>query len=145
MGFDNTTTFVGNVTRDPELRFTKEGTALVSFGVAWNQKKKNGDSEGHFFDCTAWDTLAENIAETVQKGDRVVVYGRLNFSTWTSNDGDKRSKIDVSVEDCGPSLRWASAVTTKNERNEQGGNRGQGSGRTGAGPKPEEIPDEEPF
>lgn len=119
---DNTVTLVGNVTRDPELRFTPSGTASVSFGLAVNRKWQNRNTqeweeEVSFFDVTAFASLAENAAESVGKGDRVVVNGRLRQNTWEDkNTGDKRSKIEVVADEIAPSLRWASASVTKNER-----------------------------
>lgn len=119
---DNAVTLVGNVTKDPELRFTPNGTASVSFGLAVNRKWQNRNTqeweeEVSFFDVTAFASLAENAAESVGKGDRVVVNGRLRQNTWEDkNTGDKRSKIEVVADEIAPSLRWASAAITKNER-----------------------------
>ena len=73
MAFDNTVTLVGNITRDPELRFTSAGIAVASFGLAWNRKNRDGEESVSFFDVTCWRDLAENVAESLSKGNRVVV------------------------------------------------------------------------
>ena len=134
MAAGNSLHVVGNITRDPELAFTQAGTARVNFGLAWNQRKQvNGQWEetAHFIDCTAWDEQAENIASSLSKGDRVIVMGRLNFSSWEDKTtGDKRSKLDVTVEECGPALRWAEASVTKNPK------KGGGTATPSASPQP---------
>ena len=122
MAFDNTTTIVGNVTRDPELRFTPSGTPVCSFGVAWNRKyQRNGEDveEVSFFDVTCWSSLAENVAESITKGTRVVVYGRLNQQSW-EQEGQKRNKVEIVADDVAPSLRWAKAKVARNERSDSG-------------------------
>ena len=122
MAFDNTTTIVGNVTRDPELRFTPSGAAVCSFGVAWNRKyQRNGEDveEVSFFDVTCWSSLAENVAESITKGTRVVVYGRLNQQSW-EQEGQKRNKVEIVADDVAPSLRWAKAKVARNERSDGG-------------------------
>ena len=90
MAFNNTITITGNVTREPELRFTPAGAALCEFGVAWNLRKQNGDDEAMFFNVTCWRSLAENVAESIDKGDRVIVTGRLNWRSWETDAGEKR-------------------------------------------------------
>jgi len=158
MGFDNTITIVGNVTRDPELRFTQGGIAIASFGVAWNKKKQDGEDEVSFFDVTCFRKLAENVAESISRGSRVVVYGTLKQDRWENNEGQNRSKIEILADDVAPSLKWASAQVTRNEF--QGGGSTQGGGyqqsapqRGGEGGQPQGRPapaptynvDEEPF
>ncbi len=107
-----TTTIVGNTTRDPELRFTKNGLAMVTVGVAVNRKR--GDEETtSFFDVVAFGTLAENVAETCPKGSRIVVTGRLEQRSWESDNGERRSKVEIVADDIGPSLRWATATITR--------------------------------
>jgi len=160
MAAGNTVTLVGNVTRDPELRFLNSGAALCNFGVAVNRRwQQDGEwqEEAHFFDVTAWRDLAENIAETVKKGDRVIIDGRLQFRQWEAEDGGNRSKVEVVADDVGPSLRWATAAITKSERRDNesssrsGGRGGGDSGRRGSGarrgqaPEPAYDPNEEPF
>jgi single-strand DNA-binding protein len=117
----NTVTLVGNVTRDPELRFTPSGQATASFGLAvnrvWNDRQSNERREAvSFFDVVCWREMAENVSESLQKGARVVVTGRLEQRTWETSDGDKRSKIEVIADEVGPSLRWATAEIRKNDR-----------------------------
>ena len=107
MAYDNTVTIVGNMTRDPDLRFTASGIAVTDFGVAWNTKDKDGNESVSFFDVTCWRDLAEHVAESLGKGMRVVVYGRLEQDTWENDDGDKRSKVKVIADEVAPSLRWA--------------------------------------
>jgi single-strand DNA-binding protein len=125
----NNVCIVGNLTGDPEMRFTPSGAAVANFNVAVNRRKKNGDRwddelEG-FFRCTAWKDLAENVSESLFKGARVIVTGRLQQRSWDDNDGTKRSAVEILVDDVGPSLRWATAQVAK--ANRQSG-QGQASG-----------------
>lgn len=113
MAFDNTVTLVGNTTRDAELRYTPGGLAVASFGLAWNRRDKDGKDVVSFFDITCWRDLAEHVAESIPKGTRVVVYGRIEQETWETPEGDKRSKVKVVAEEVAPSLRWATAEVKK--------------------------------
>lgn len=117
--------FEGNLTRDPELRFTQTGKAVADFSVAvnrtWNDANGERQEEVSFFDCSAWDQLAHNIADSLVKGDRVVVTARMRQRSWDAEDGTKRSKIEFTVDGIGPSLRWATAKVTKNEKHADGG------------------------
>ncbi|MDP7598744.1 MAG: single-stranded DNA-binding protein [Acidimicrobiales bacterium] len=145
MAFDNTVTLVGNITRDPELRFTPAGIAVASFGLAWNRKNRDGEESVSFFDVTCWRDLAENVAESLSKGNRVVVYGRLDQQSWENDNGERRSKVEVIADEVAPSLRWATAEVTRTEfRGEAGG-----SAVSGGGQAPSQAPthstDEEPF
>ncbi len=156
----NSVTLVGNVTRDPELRFTASGQATASFGLAvnrvWNDRQTNEKKEAvSFFDIVCWREMAENASESLSKGSRVLVTGRLEQRSWETN-GEKRSKIEVVADEIGPSLRWASAVVTKNERRSgdgagQGGppprqnGGGGGYGQAGSQGASGYGPDEEPF
>jgi single-strand DNA-binding protein len=128
MGFDNTVTVVGNVTRDPELRFAQSGMAIAQFGVAWNRRRQDQDDEVSFFDVTCFRQLAENVAESVRKGARVVIYGTLQQRSWETDSGDRRSKVEILADDVAPSLKWATAAVTRNERPAGGGYRGGGRG-----------------
>jgi single-strand DNA-binding protein len=118
---DNNVTITGNLTREPELRFTPTGQATATFGIAVNrtwtarqsQERKESTS---FFDIVAWGPLAENAATSLTKGTRVVVTGRLDQRSWESAEGDKRSKVEITADDLAPSLRWATATVTRNER-----------------------------
>jgi len=159
---DNSVTIIGNVTRDPELRFTPSGQALATFGMAVNRRWQNRQSQEweestSFFDVVCWGTLADNVSDSLGKGARVIVTGRLEQRSWETQEGEKRSKIEVIADEVGPSLRWATAKPEKTERREgQGGGQG-GGGRGGyAGgdrganaPAPAGVPsygdDEEPF
>lgn len=149
MAFDNTVTIIGNVTRDPELRYLNSGTALASFGVAWNNryKDRNGEQveETSFFDVTCWRDLADNVAESISKGDRVIVYGRLDQRSWETQEGDKRSKVEIQADEVAPSLKWATAQVNKIRRDGPSG----GGGNAGGPPPRNEPPAyddaEEPF
>ncbi len=117
----NTVTLVGNITRDPELRFTSSGQATATFGLAVNRRWQNRQTQEweeatSFFDVVCWREMAENAAESLVRGARVMVTGRLDQRSWENADGDKRSKIEVVADEIGPSLRWATAQVTKNER-----------------------------
>jgi len=115
MANETTVTVVGNLTADPELRYTNEGAALVKFTVGSTprvlDKTSNEfrDGEPLFLTCTAWRDLAEHIAESLSKGARVVVTGRLRLSRWQTDDGENRSTYGLDVDDIGPSLRFATA------------------------------------
>jgi len=120
MAFDNTVTVVGNLTRDPEIRYTPAGSAVATFGLAWNHKDKAGDELVSFFDITCWRDLAENVAASLVKGNRVVVYGRLDYQSW-EKDGQRRSKVEVVADDVAPSLRWATVEIIPNPRSDNPG------------------------
>ena len=114
----NEITIVGNLTKDPELRFTPAGKAVASLSIANNRKwTSNGEEQEQtsYFDVVAWDTLAENVAETLVKGSRAVVVGRLEQRSWENDEGEKRYKIEIIADECSPSLRWASAAISRNE------------------------------
>ena len=118
---DNSVTLVGNITRDPELRFTNTGQANVTFGLAVNRRWQNRQTQEweeatSFFDVVCWREMAENVSESLTRGARVIVNGRLEQRSWETQDGDKRSKVEVVADEIGPSLRWATAAVTKNER-----------------------------
>ena len=148
MAFDNNVVLVGNVPRAPELRFTQGGAAVCSFGLAWNQRSQQGEDKAHFFDISCWRDLAENVAESLTRGMRVVVYGRLDYRTWEGQNGEKRSAVQIVADEVSPSIRWATAQVSKNER---------GGGGPSQSPQPNpsnsgsdfgagyDIPDEEPF
>src|ERR1035437_4273081 len=126
---DNAVSVVGNITRDPELKFVNSGAAVASFGLAvsrrWqNRESKEWEEQVSFIDVSCWRDLAENVAETLTKGMRVWVTGRLEQQNWQNDAGEKRSKIIVQADDVGPSLKWASAVVTRNPKKERGGQQG---------------------
>ncbi len=117
----NTTTLIGNLTRDPEIRYTREGQANVTFGLAVNRRwQPPGSSEWKeatsFFDVICWRDFAENVGMSLAKGHRVVVTGRLDQQTWETEAGERRSRIEVTADDVGASLRFATVDITKTER-----------------------------
>ena len=143
MAFNNTVTIIGNVTRDPELRYIPNGTAVTSFGLAWNLRKQNGEDEAMFFNVTCWRSLAENVAESIGKGARVIVTGRLDYRSYETQEGDKRNVVEIQAEEIGPSLQWATADVERNARTDGGGSTApSGSGGQVA---PTHPTDEEPF
>lgn len=154
MAIDNTVTVTGNVTRDPELRFTPSGQAVANFGVAVNRRWQNRQTQEweeatSFFDVACWAQLAENAAETLNKGTRVTITGRLDQRSWETQDGEKRSKVEIVADDVAVSLRWATAEVIRNERRGDapgggGGGRGFGGGQSRPS-TPDYDPDEEPF
>lgn len=139
-GLQNQVTIVGNVTDDPELRFTPSGLPVANFTVAVNSRVKKGDQwedrNDGFFRCSCWRDMAENVAESIQKGTRVMVIGRLQEQKWEDQDGGKRSRIEIQVDEVGPTLRWATATVQKSQRSGGGGaGGGQGGGSWGAPPQ----------
>ncbi len=121
MSNGNTITIVGNVTRDPELRFTSSGQATATFGIAVNRRWQNRQSQQweeatSFFDVVCWREMAENASESLTKGARVIVTGRLEQRNWETQEGEKRSKVEIIADEIGPSLRWATAQIVRNER-----------------------------
>ena len=111
---DSTVTIVGNLTRDPEIRYTTGGAAKASFGVAvsrrWqNRQSQEWEEQTSFFNVVCWREMAENVAESIGKGSRVVVTGRLEQRSWETDNGDKRSVVEIVADEVGPSLRWATA------------------------------------
>lgn len=127
MSNDNTVTLCGNVTRDPELRFTPTGVAVANLGIAINTKRKEGDQwvdgDPQYYDVTVWRELAENVAASVTKGMRIIVFGRLDFRTWETDDGQTRTKVEIVAESIGPDLRWAAASVQRVEKGASGGDR----------------------
>ena len=116
---DNSITVVGNVTRDPELRFANSGTTIAKFSVAVSRKR--GDTEvTSFFDVSCFGSLAQNVASSLTKGIRVIVEGTLEQRTWETETGDKRSKIEILANSVGTELRWAKATVERNPRPEGG-------------------------
>jgi single-strand DNA-binding protein len=105
--------FAGNLTDDPEVRYTEGGIARAMFRVAVSGRR---EQEPSFFSVVVWRDQAEHAAESLSKGDRVVVVGRLQQQAWTAEDGSARSTVEVLAEELGPSLRWATATTTRTTR-----------------------------
>jgi len=116
---DSTTTIVGNLTRDPELRFTTGGRGQASMGVAVSRRwQSNGEWQEatSFFNVVAWGTLGENVAASLTKGTRVVVTGRLEQRTYETKDGEKRSVVEIIADEIGPSMRYARCEVERTER-----------------------------
>jgi len=115
---DNTITVVGNITKEPELKFLGSGNAAVKFSIAVNKRRKGKDGEYEestsFFDVQAYGTLAENLANSVTKGNRIVVTGEIEQRSWDDKEGNKRSTVEITASEVGPSLRWATAEITRN-------------------------------
>jgi single-strand DNA-binding protein len=138
MASDNQITIVGNLTDDPELRYTPNGAAVTNFRVAVNRRIPDGsggwkDAETSFFRVNAWRSLAENAAESLTRGSRVVVVGRLRSRSWESPEGETRSAVEIEADELGPSLRWATAKVEKQSRS-GGGDWSEGvAARTGGG------------
>lgn len=116
----NNTTLVGNITRDPEIRYLQNGTATASFGLAVNRRWMDKDTgewkeETSFFDVVAWRDLAENAVLSFRKGDRVICVGRLEQRTWTTDEGSVRSRVELVADDIGSSVRFGVVSTAKAE------------------------------
>jgi single-strand DNA-binding protein len=126
-------TVVGNLTADPELRFTPSGAAVASFTVASTprtfdrQTNEWKDGEALFLRCSVWRQAAENVAESLQRGTRVVVSGRLKQRSFETREGEKRTVIEMDVDEIGPSLRYATAKVNKTQRGSSGGYGSSGS------------------
>ena len=121
----NSITISGNMTRDPEMRYTPSGVSKVSFGVAvnrsWrNQQTQEWDEQTSFFNVVAWRQLAENVGASLAKGSRVVVTGRLEQRSWETEQGEKRSVVEIVADDVAPSLLFATADVHRIERSGPG-------------------------
>jgi single-strand DNA-binding protein len=147
----NSVTLVGNLVDDPELRFTPNGAAMAKIRIAVNRRYRDRNDEWQeetsFFTGTCWSQMAENVAESMSKGMRVIVAGSLEQRSWETQEGDKRSVVEVRIEEIGPSLRWATANVTRTPRS---GDAWSGdSGRPAAPVAPvardDYGPDEAPF
>jgi single-strand DNA-binding protein len=138
MAGDTTITIVGNLTNDPELRFTPSGAAVASFTVASTprsfdrQANEWKDGETLFMRCSIWRQAAENVAESLQRGMRVVVTGRLKSRTFDTREGEKRTVIEMDAEEIGPSLKYATAKVNRTTRSGGDGSFGGGGSTGGA-------------
>ncbi len=154
----NSVTLIGRLTQDPELRFTAGGAAVTNFNIAVNRnyKDRNGewqDKLDGFFKCTCWRDMAENVAESLTKGMSVIVVGDLKQRSWETQEGEKRSTIEIDIQDVGPSLRRATATVTKTPYADGGwSSQGQGQGQEQGQEQPAAPvarqnpgPDEAPF
>ena len=139
MAGDTTITVIGNLTDDPELRFTPSGAAVAKFRVASTPRfmdRQSGewkDGEPLFLACTVWRQAAENVAESLQRGSRVIVSGRLRQRSYETREGEKRTVIELEVDEIGPSLRYATAKVQKMSRSGGGGFGASGGGGQGGG------------
>ena len=136
---DTPITLVGNIVADPELRFTPSGAAVANFRVASTPRRFNSqtnqweDGEGLFLTCNVWRQAAENVAESLQKGMRVIVNGRLRQRSYETREGEKRTVYEVEVDEVGPSLKYATAKVTRTNRDGGGGGFQGGGGQGGGG------------
>jgi single-strand DNA-binding protein len=139
MAGETVITVVGNLVDDPELRFTPSGAAVANFRIASTPRTfdKNTnewkDGEGLFLSCAIWRQAAENVAESLQKGMRVVVQGRLKQRSYETREGEKRTVYELDVEEVGPSLKYATAKVTRTQRSGGGGGFSGGGGGQGGG------------
>jgi len=137
MAGETTITIIGNITNDPELRFTPSGAAVANFTVASTprnfdrQSNDWKDGETLFMRCSVWRDAAENVAESLQRGTRVIVSGRLRSRSYETKEGEKRTVVEMEVDEVGPSLRYATAKIAKTSRG--GGGGGGGGGGYGGG------------
>ena len=139
MAGETVITVVGNLTADPELRFTPSGAAVANFTVASTprtfdrQSQEWKDGEALFLRCNVWRQAAENVAESLTRGSRVIVSGRLKQRSFETTDGEKRTVVELAVDEVGPSLRYATAKVTRASRGEGGGGFGGGGSAGGGG------------
>ena len=144
MAGDTVITVIGNITGDPELRFTPSGAAVANFTVASTRRQFDRqsnewkDGETLFMRCSVWRDAAENVAESLQRGTRVIVTGRLKSRSYETKEGEKRTVIEMEVDEVGPSLRYATAKVNKTQRG--GGGGGFGGGQQGGGGSQQEDP-----
>ncbi len=151
MAGDTIITVVGNLTADPELRFTPSGAAVANFTVASTPRmydRQSGewkDGEALFMRCSIWREAAENVAESLTRGARVIVSGRLKQRSFETKEGEKRTVVELEVDEIGPSLRYATAKVNKTSRG--GGSGGFGGGTPGGGGsrQPATAPAEDPW
>ena len=146
MAGDTTITVVGNLTADPELRFTPSGAAVANFTVASTprtfdrQTNEWKDGEALFLRCNIWREAAENVAESLTRGSRVIVQGRLKQRSFETREGEKRTVVELEVDEIGPSLRYATAKVNKASRSGGGGGGFGGGGGGGGGSRPAAAP-----
>ena len=153
MASENAVIVVGNLTDDPELRFTPQGVAVANFRLAVSKRVPDGsggwkDGETSFFRISCWRQLAENVAESLTRGSRTMVAGRLRMRQWETQEGEKRSVVEIEADEVGPSLKWATAKVEKTSRGgARGGANGGGGGDEWGTDAPAAIPAEEevPF
>ena len=127
MAGETVITVVGNLVEDPELRFTPSGAAVAAFRIASTPSRFNKDTskwedgDSLFLRCSVWRQAAENVAESLQRGMRVIVQGRLKQREWETKEGEKRTSYEIDVDEVGPSLKFATAKVVKTQRGSGGG------------------------
>ena len=126
---DTHVTITGNLTADPELKLTPNGAAVANFRVAVTARVRDGnawrDGDTSFYRVTAWRDLATNVTDSLGKGDRVLVVGQLRMRSWVTDEGEGRSVVEVTADEVGPSLRWATAQPERAARKPNGGGKGE--------------------
>lgn len=152
MAGETTITVIGNLVDDPELRFTPSGAPVANFRIASTprtfdrQSNEWKDGDTLFLSCAVWRQAAENVAESLQRGMRVIVQGRLKSRQYETREGEKRTVFEIDVEEVGPSLRSASAKVTKTTRSGGGGGySGGGGGYSGGGGGQQSAPADDPW
>ncbi len=156
MANENQITIIGNLADDPELRYTPNGTAVTNVRVAVNRRRRDAqsgdwvDDLDGFFTCNVWRDMAENVAESLNKGNRVVVMGRLRSRSYEDRQGETRWVTEIEADEICPSLRWATVDITKVNRSAAGGGGGGGGGGNSGGssspppvsepPTPDDVP-----
>ena len=146
MSQGNSVTLVGNLTDDPELRFTANGAAVANFRIAVSRRVRDAetnewrDADTSFFRVNVWRQLAENVAESLSRGMRVVVTGTLRMRSWETQEGEKRSVVEIEAEDVGPSLKFATAKVEKTSRGGGNADAGDWGGSDRAPAVAEEVP-----
>ncbi len=152
MAGETTITLVGNLTADPELRFTPSGAAVANFTVASTprnfdrQTNEWKDGDAMFLNCAVWRQAAENVAESLQKGMRVIVSGRLKSRSYETREGERRTVFEIDVDEIGPALKYATAKISRNSGGGGGqGGGGQGGGGQGGGRPANSGPSDDPW
>jgi single-strand DNA-binding protein len=150
MAQGNQVTIVGNLTDDPELRYTPAGAAVATFTVAVNRRTRDEsgqwkDGETSFFRCNVWRQQAENVAESLNKGARAIVIGRLRQRSWETPEGQKRTVVEIEVESVGPSLEWAKASVSKTPRDESSSSPAFVGASSGGSANGSTVDEEPPF
>jgi single-strand DNA-binding protein len=152
MANENQVVIVGNLTDDPELRYIPNGSAVANFRVAVSRRVPDGsggwkDAETSFFRVNAWRSLGENVAESLTRGTRVMVTGRLRSRTYETKEGESRTVVEIEADEIGPSLRWATAKVERQSGSARQSGGGQGGGgdwsenvKVGAGGQSGETP-----
>ena len=151
MANETTLTIIGNLTNDPELRFTPSGAAVANFTIASTPRtfdRQAGewkDGETLFMRCSLWREAAENVAESLQRGTRVIATGRLKSRSYETKEGEKRTVTELDVDEIGPSLRYATAKVNKTQRGGGGFSGGGGGGGYGGGASGGGAPADDPW